>query len=60
MTKNTKLDGKLEGADNFRAWKYKIMLILEENELEGFIKEEVIEPKGNDEKRKAQEGYDQG
>jgi len=44
MTSNTKLEEKLEGVDNFRAWKYKVMLILEENDLEGFIKEEVPEP----------------
>ena len=43
MTNNTKLDEKLEGAENFRAWKYRIMLILEENGLEGVIKEEVAE-----------------
>ena len=52
MTNNTKLDEKLEGAENFRAWKYKIMLILEENDLEGFIKEEVAEPKGDEAKAK--------
>ena len=45
MTKSTKLDEKLEGVENFRAWKYQIMLILEENNLKGFIKEEVEEPK---------------
>ena len=41
MTKNTKLDEKLEGAEKFRAWKYRIMLILQENELDKFVKEEV-------------------
>ena len=44
MTKNTKLDEKLEGAENFRAWKYKFMLILQENDLDKFVKEEVKEP----------------
>ena len=44
MTKNTKLDEKLEGAENFRAWKYRIMLILQENDLDQFVKEEVKEP----------------
>jgi hypothetical protein len=39
MTFNTKLDEKLEGADNFQAWKYRVILILEENYLEGFIEE---------------------
>ena len=43
MKKNTKLYEKIEGAENFRAWKYRIMLILEENDLEIFIKEEVEE-----------------
>ena len=44
MTNNTKMDEKLEGAKNFKAWKSQNMLILEENDLEGFIKEEVAEP----------------
>ena len=44
MTKNTKLDEKLEGAENFKAWTYRIMFILQENDLERFIKEEVAEP----------------
>ena len=41
MTNNTKLDEKLEGVDNFGAWKYRVMLIFEEHDLEGYIKEEV-------------------
>ena len=52
MTNNTKLDEKLEGAENFRAWKYIIMLILEEHDLDGYIKEEVKEPRGEEEKSK--------
>ena len=52
MTKSTKLDQKLEGAEKFIAWKYQIMLILEENDLEGFIKEEVAEPEEDEEKDK--------
>ena len=52
MTKNTKLDEKLEGAENFRAWKYRIILILKENDLEGFIKEEVAEPEEAEAKSK--------
>ena len=50
MTSSTKLDEKLEGAENFRAWKYRVMLILEENNLEKFVKEEVAEPEGDDAK----------
>ena len=44
MTKNTKLYEKIEGAENFRAWKYRIMLIFQENDLDKFVKEEVKEP----------------
>jgi hypothetical protein len=35
---------KLEGVDNFCAWKYRIALILEDNYLAIFIKENVPEP----------------
>ena len=44
MSHHTKLDEKLEGADNFRAWKYMISLVLEENELESYINEELPVP----------------
>ena len=43
MSLSTKLDEKLEGADNFRAWKYRVMLILEEHDLEGFIEANILE-----------------
>ena len=43
MKKNTKLYENIEGAENFRAWKYIIMLILQENDLDKFVKEEVKE-----------------
>ena len=46
MTNNTKLDGNIEGEENSRAWKYRIMLILEENDLDGYMKKEVKEPEG--------------
>ena len=52
MTKNTKLDEKLEGVENLRAWMYQIMLILQENDLERFIKEEVEEPEEAEAKSK--------
>jgi hypothetical protein len=44
MFASTKLVDKLEGVYNFRAWKYRIALILEENDLARFIKENVLEP----------------
>ena len=46
MTNGTNLVENIEGAENFRAWKYRTMLILEEHDLDGFIKEDVKEPKG--------------
>ena len=50
MSHHTKLDEKLEGADNFRVWKYRISLILEENELDSYINEEVPVPEGDEAK----------
>ena len=52
MTISTKLDEKLEGVDNFRAWKYRVMLILEEHDLEGFIEVDIPEPEGDESKAK--------
>jgi hypothetical protein len=54
MSTSTKLVEKLEGIDNFRAWKYMIGLILAENDLSRFIKEEVEEPEDVVEKAKHQ------
>ena len=50
MYHHTKLDEKLEGADNFQSWKYRISLVLEENELNSYIHEEVPIPKGDEAK----------
>ena len=50
MSHHTKLDEKLEGANNFWAWKYRISLVLEENELDSYIHEEVPVPEGDEEK----------
>ena len=46
MASSTKLDEKLEGGDNFRAWRYRIMLILRERDLDQYVKEEVPAPEG--------------
>ena len=48
MSHHTELDEKLEGADNFRAWKYRMLLILEENDLEKYVEEEVAELEGDE------------
>ena len=52
MAPSTKLEDKLEGIENFRAWKYRIGLILRENDLEKYIKGEVAEPKEDEAKEK--------
>jgi hypothetical protein len=54
MSASTKLVEKLEGIDNFHAWKYRTGLILAENDLEKFIKEEVEELEDVVEKAKHQ------
>ena len=48
MSHHTNLDEKIEGDDNFRAWKYRMSLVLEENELDSYIHEEVPVPKGDE------------
>ena len=52
MTSSTKLEDKLEGIENFRAWKYRIGLILQENDLDKYVKEEVSEPEEAEAKEK--------
>ena len=51
MTTRTKIDEKLDGVDNFRAWRYRVTL-LEEHALDKFIIEEVQEPQGDEAKEK--------
>ena len=50
MSHHTKLDEKLEGTDNFWARKYRISLVLEENELDSYINEEVPISEGDEAK----------
>ena len=50
MSHHTKIDEKIEGANDFRAWKYRISLVLEENELDSYISEEVPVPEGDEAK----------
>ena len=52
MTPSTKLEDKLEGIENFRAWKYRIGLILQENDLDKYVKEEVTKPEEVEAKEK--------
>ena len=50
MMNHTKIEDKLEGAHNFWAWKYRISLILEENDLDQYTSGEVMEPEGDEAK----------
>ena len=52
MSASTKLVGKLEGGENLCSRKYKIGIILEDNDLAKFIKENVLEPEENASKEK--------
>ena len=49
MSHHTKLDENLEGDNNFRAWKHRISLVLEENELDSYINEVPV-PEGDEAK----------
>ena len=50
MTHHTHLEDKLGEANNFRTWKYRISLILEENDFDQYINGEVPKPEGNEAK----------
>ena len=50
MSRHTNINENIEGADNFQAWKYRISLFLEENELDSYINEEVLVPEGDEAK----------
>ena len=50
MSHHTKLDENLEGVDKFQAQKYRISLVLEENQLDSYIHEEVPVSKGDEAK----------
>jgi hypothetical protein len=44
MITNLRVEDRLDGADNFRSWKHRILLILEENELLAHVKQVLSEP----------------
>ena len=52
MAPSTKLEDKLEGIENYRARKYRIGLILKDNDLEKYIKDEVAENEKDEAKEK--------
>ena len=50
MSHHTNIDENLEGAENFQAWKYRISLVLEENELDSYMSGDVPFPEGDEAK----------
>ena len=52
MAPSTKLEDKLEGIEKLLSWKYRIGLILKENGLEKYIKDEIAKPKEDESKEK--------
>ena len=50
MTHHTQIDDKLGGDGKIQAWKYRISLILEENDLDPYINKEVPKPEGDEAK----------
>ena len=57
MSHHTKLDEKLEGAENFWAWKYRISLVLEENKLDTYISREFPVREGDEAKALHKKNY---
>ena len=39
-----KVEDRLDGANNFRAWKLRISVILEEYDLQGFVESDLPDP----------------
>jgi hypothetical protein len=52
MITNMRVEDRLDGADNFKSWKHRILLILEENELLDHVKQVLLEPEEEDAKAK--------
>jgi putative lipoic acid-binding regulatory protein len=52
MTYSMKLENKLEGASNFRAWKTRIDLILAKNKVLDIVKGKIMEPQFEEGKEK--------
>ena len=52
MALSTKIEDKMEGIENFQSWKYRIGIILRENDIDKYIKEEFAEPKEDEAREK--------
>ena len=52
MATNMRVEDKLEGSRNFRTWKYRLQIILDENDLLEHVTVGVLEPEEEDENTK--------
>jgi hypothetical protein len=52
MSTSMRVEDRLDGADNFRSWKHRVLLILEENELLDHVKQVLPEPEDEEAKAK--------
>lgn len=50
MASAIRFEDRLEGANNYSSWKFRIMMILKENKLDSFVKENRAEPEHDPEK----------
>jgi len=46
MAASMKAEDRLDGANNFRAWKHRVMVILEEFDLLDFVEKDLLELDG--------------
>lgn len=52
MAASMKVEDRLDGANNFRAWKHIITMILEEHDLIDYVEKDFLEPEGDEQKTK--------
>jgi hypothetical protein len=52
MSMNMRVEDRLDGADNFRSWKHKVLLILEENDLLDYVMKTLPELENEEAKAK--------
>jgi hypothetical protein len=50
MSSSLRVEYRLDGATNFKYWKTRILLILDENEIQNYTKQNVLEPESVEEK----------
>jgi hypothetical protein len=52
MKTSFRVEDRLEDATNFKAWNIKLILILEENDLQDYINQAILKPVEDEEKVK--------